>query len=676
VSAVAKLKEQSDQVTVAAVATHLRERHLQLEPELIVQITERLASRDLLQTFPSDLPTVDFTAQLYGHWLRKYKPFSLMLKEVVTQEEWERDKHLIEDLLFTTGSVTLDQLTNISEPDRQFVWSRYIDTYRSEFNLVEAPLIRVRNQERLNSLNEAWQKMVAVLTSGGADEDLFDKCAEAIIEQLQLAGFQEVPSKQLARHPTFLTFFLDTKLAFEDTRLPPSVPLLFSRQLSIKEEDISEIRRLLHKQLKPSCNLAFVVVTGHGGSRQRTEDLLRDKLAPYACDVVLLGLRELQHIIVARDPQTTLRRLVLSKVDLVSISPFVTTGATSDNIFFGREPELREIYQHIATVSYAIIGGRRIGKTSLLGRLHRIRLPATDFRTIYQDCSNTPTYRAFLATHIHNWQPEPPCNAPATFSTLLQSPPGDKSLVLLLDEADKLVPSDRAAGWRLFNALRALSNSGRAQVVLSGERTLREALSDPKSPLFNFANEMLLGPLDFRAVEELVTRPMKQLEIELVEEKAIVDRIWAFTSGHPNVVQRLCRRLIERLNEQGTRRITLDNLNAVIEDPGFQRDDFLSTYWEAATSLEKIISMLMADDESVRTLRTVRQALVERCNLRPKARQVDDALQRLVDLRSILKRTPTGYEFAIEAFPRVVAGTMTLDDMLEILAEEYRERGE
>jgi len=81
----------------------------------------------------------------------------------------------------------------------------------------------------------------------------------------------------------------------------------------------------------------------------------------------------------------------------------------------------------------------------------------------------------------------------------------------------------------------------------------------------------------------------------------------------------------------------------------------------------------MADDENVRTLRTVRQALVDRCNLQPRAREVDDALQRLVDLRSILKRTPTGYEFAVEAFPRVVAGTMTLEDMLEVLVEDYAE---
>jgi len=343
-------------------------------------------------------------------------------------------------------------------------------------------------------------------------------------------------------------------------------------------------------------------------------------------------------------------------------------------MFFGRESEMRKIAEFIASNSYVLIAGRRFGKSSVLLRLHHAYLPAAGFRTIYHDCSITPTSQAFLSATIRDWRPESPSALPVTFYDLLQSSPDDKPLVLLLDEADKLVPADSANNWPLFNALRALANSGRAQVVLSGERTLRDALRDPKSPLFNFANEMLLGPLDYRAVEELVTRPMKQLEIELVDEKAIVDHIWAFTSGHPNVVQRLCRRLIERLNEQGTRRITLDDVNTVIEDPAFQRDDFLSTYWEAATSLEKIISLLMADDEGVRTLRMVRQVLAERCNLHPKAREVDDALQRLVDLRSILKRTPTGYEFAVEAFPRVVAGTMTLEDMLEVLVEDYAEK--
>lgn len=471
-------------------------------------------------------------------------------------------------------------------------------------------------------------------------------------------------------------YWLDTASAFNNTRLPVALPLVLLHRLELEDGDLDDLGHLISARLGESRHIALLLLFGEGEALRSSQRLIGNKGQILGYDIIIINKDEMQRLILAREPQNALRRLVLSHVDLISVSPYTITGPTSDNVFFGRESELRSIVEHGSATSYAVIGGRRVGKSSLLGRLHRVRLPAAGFCTLYHDCSTTPTYDVFLAATIRDWRPKPPSAAPATFNNLLQSPPGDKPLVLLLDEVDKLVPADRASGWPLFNALRALSNASRAQIVLGGERTLRNALHDPKSPLFNLANEMLLGLLDYRAIEELVTRPMKQLEIELVDEQALVDRIWALTSGHPNIVQRLCHRLVKRLNEQGMRRITLDDVDAVIENPSFQRDDFLSTYWEAATSLERIISLLMVNDENIRTLRAVRQALVKHCNLRPKARDVDDALQRLVDLRSILKRTPTGYEFAVEAFPRVVTGTMTLDDMLEILTEEYQEQGE
>jgi len=319
--------------------------------------------------------------------------------------------------------------------------------------------------------------------------------------------------------------------------------------------------------------------------------------------------------------------------------------------FSGREEELRTIAGKVGISSYVLIGGRRFGKTSVLLRLHRLRLPAAGFRTLYHDCATTPTYEAFFAATVYDWRPKRPPDAPTVFGDLLQFPPTDEPLVLLLDETDKLIHADRADGWRLFNTLRALANSGRAQVVLSGERTLRDALHDSTSPLFNFPNEMLLHPLDFRAVEELVTRPMKQLEIELVDKIAVVRRIYDFTSGHPNIVQRLCSRLIERLNEQSTRRITLDDVEAVIESTDFIRKVFLETYFSRASTLEHLCAILMAASTNLRTLTSVHEALAK-SGVAATLNQVDAALERLVDLRSILGRTPEGYDFAVTAFPR------------------------
>jgi tetratricopeptide (TPR) repeat protein len=512
------------------------------------------------------------------------------------------------------------------------------------------------------------------------------------------------------------------------TLFPLIVPVLLAGRDEIQDEDVEVLRHILAERFGPSARIGFLLVFADELLVEDARRLLASKMQrPFAFDIVVLSHQGLFQIAAADDPKQALRRRILSYIDLSTVSPFVITGPTPDNVFFGRESEIREITEHVSTKSYAIIGGRRIGKSSLLGRLHRVRLPAAGFRTLYHDCSTTPIYDAFVAATVRDWRPESPPSSPITlgqliqsvivrspvnqvhrsqslvvrasllshylkrlsgfrrFRTIIQPPSGDKPLVLLLDEADKLVPSDRANGWRLFNELRALVNSGHAQVILSGERALREALQDPASPLFNFANEMLLGPLDFHSVEELITRPMDQLEIELVDEKPIVDRIWTFTSGHPNIVQRLCRRLIERLNEQGVRSITLDDVNSVVEDPRFQRDDFLTTYWQNATLLERVLSLLLAQaNQQPYTLRDARRlldeclGLVGRDGAKPSGIDVDAALGRLVDLRSILEHKPQGYIFAVSAFPRVVTqpDIVTIDDLFEMYSEAYSKYGD
>jgi len=439
----------------------------------------------------------------------------------------------------------------------------------------------------------------------------------------------------------------------------------------LTDADVTNLRNLLANQAGLSQKVALLLVFGDSSLVEKVRSLVHRRMKQvYAYDVVTIGRDDLVPIIVARDAQRELRRLILRHVDLLAVSPFVITGPTPDAVFFGREPEMREITEQSSNTSFAVIGGRRMGKSSILLRLYLARLPAAGFYTFYHDCSNTPTFDTLLAASIRDWQPEPPPNAPATFGDLFQCSSTYKPLVLLLDEVDKLIPIERARGWPLFSALRALVNSGRAQVVLSGERTLRDALQDATSPLFNFANEMVLGPLDFRAVEELVIRPMKQLEIELVGEEETVRRIYDFTSGHPNVVQRLCRRLINRLNEQGTRHITLDDVDAVISDPKFQEEDFLNTYWERATPLEQIISLLMAQEAKPYRLQVVLDLLAAQ-DLQPEPEVVKAALDRLVDLRSILKRSQAGYEFAVEAFPLVLANTTTAEDLLIVLKSQY-----
>jgi len=491
----------------------------------------------------------------------------------------------------------------------------------------------------------------------------------------RLLGVSPPSSNEISKVDDLTAFALDTTEILLHAKLPTSLPVVILEELSPTFLTVERIRSVLEGLLSPPTRVALLISYAR---LDNVADLLEEKLRhTYAYDVVLLSRDELLKIASSEDSPGALRSVVLSRIDLLSASPFIISGPALDNMFFGREHELREISERITTANYALIGGRRVGKTSILKRLERVHLRTPSFYPLYHDCSFTPTQAELVQAVIGDkaWFLEPPASPLTSFAGIIQGLPDARLLIILLDEADKLIASDRAAGYPVFNSLRALANAGRCRFVLSGERALRAELVNPNSPLYNFANEILIGRLDFPAVKELVTRPMRQLEIELTDEAKVVQYIWDFTSGHPNVVQRLCERLIVRLNQRDDRSLTLDEVDAVVVNPDFLRKDFLNIYWERATALERLCSLVMAADDDVRTLMAVHEALTSR-GVEVALNQVDDALERLVDLRNILKRTAEGYDFAVTAFPEVIAKTARLDDLIALNRETYQRHGD
>jgi hypothetical protein len=303
------------------------------------------------------------------------------------------------------------------------------------------------------------------------------------------------------------------------------------------------------------------------------------------------------------------------------------------------------------------------------------RLPELGFRTVYIDCA-TATYDGFMNQPINTWAPDVPENAPKTMNDLLQGQiPTDKHLVLLLDEADKVIPKDRENHWDLLNNLRGKANAGLMSFILCGERTLQGSLHESGSPTFNFANEIILGHLNRQAVYGLVTEPMKLLEIQFSEETRIVDAIYDFTAGHPNVVQRLCYRIIERLNEQQSRKITIDLVNQIIEDPNFIQRDFLETYLAQTTVLEQMCVYFMAANLHIRTLQQIYERFTER-SMQVTLNEIETTLQRLVSLRGILITTQDGYDFAIDAFPVIISKSKRILEWINLRQELFLKRGD
>ena len=281
---------------------------------------------------------------------------------------------------------------------------------------------------------------------------------------------------------------VDTSAMLANLRMPSVIPIVIPERPSLEDSDLLLIPQISREMCPQSQGIAVLVAWSEQHGESQAFSRLRQV---YAFDVLVQDRSHLRQLVTVKRPREVFRQALLKAVNLISVSPFVITGPTPKTMFFGHEQELRQITEHALTNNYAVIGGRRIGKTSLLSRLHQIRLPAVGFATVYHDCSGVVPLPDLLASIDTN-------------------SPG----VLLLDEADKVVQTDWNDGWPLYSELRALTAESNFKVVLCGERTLQKALGDPTSPLFNFANVIVLGPLDYRSVTELVTLPMKQLDIE------------------------------------------------------------------------------------------------------------------------------------------------------------------
>ncbi|MBK7780571.1 MAG: hypothetical protein IPJ58_07225 [Ardenticatenia bacterium] len=621
-----------------------------------------------------------------GHRLYHNSLQDVQRLEAERQQKWPSwrvaiDRELNERLRATQGTTSII-------PDHSWDWAsvKYISESQQSDLEYQNRILVYRRANLLIRWRDQWNAMYSgeSHTESSILRDSLEQLAMSTSQLLEL----ELSSISTQFDLSTGTFQLDTRRAFSNTRLPDQLSVIL-----LLDRPTSEIYYRFCDLCVQASGISRIalLITSDSVSTELDRLDFREKMRAYACDVVIATRSDIWQVLVDNQPSDTLLRLLVSQIDPRRLSPYETKGGTSSSMFFGREIEMRELTDHLGSTSYALVAGRRYGKTSILNYLYNNRLPAAGYSAIYHDCSWTPTYQTLLVelskatlisehrsfdTGDQQHQPafatpvDPNSDHPTSLVSLIQSRQGGRGLVLLLDEADKLIPDDREHGWRLFSELRHLSSSRLAQVVIAGERVLHAAIHDPQSPLFNFGNVLLLGPLDISAVRELVTMPMRKILIDFADETGAVDKIYRVTGGHPSVVQLLCARIIKLLNKESDRQISDAHIDRVISEFDFVRNDLLSAYLDAATSLEKLICILMIADSRVRSSKAIRDTLSTRCGLQLPVSSIDDALRRLIELRCLLHASPRGYEFSTPSFPSVVLPALNPDELIERYLEE------
>lgn len=369
----------------------------------------------------------------------------------------------------------------------------------------------------------------------------------------------------------------------------------------------------------------------------------------------------------SRRPTGELLDRLSQQMALSLLTPYETSKPVSGSRFFGRDLELRRILQG-STSNFAIMGIRRIGKTSLLREIERrLRADAQESdderaqqRIIVMDCSAIASPHDFVREVVRKLHPPELARLdnrqfPIFFPDFLQrmSRRFGGRLTFLLDEFDPLLAWHYTDG-ALLHALRASSNLEHCRYIIAGFRDLMRAGNSLDSPLYNFAKDIRLREMSREQAGEMITGPLEKLRVRFEQRSEIVNRVYDETAGQPNLIQFYCQALVERLDQEDSRVLTPAYLTDVYANEDF-RTFVLGTFMDNTTHLEKVIVFaIMAEYGGERTfdLEAIDAALTQR-QVNTRVLDIEQACRNL-EMAGTFAASGREYRFATPVFPRVL----------------------
>jgi hypothetical protein len=467
-------------------------------------------------------------------------------------------------------------------------------------------------------------------------------------------------------------FYLD--LSAWKLRLTDHTPLIWVKQADLASTTPPHLLQSLGDVMRErNLSRQIVLILLDGDS----EPVLRYASSPLY-NLVIVGTEEQQRILQSRRPSGELLDLISAQVPISNLAPYETRAPVTGSRFFGREYEISRIVGNPDT-NHAILGIRRIGKTSLLREVERILKEAQDpAHIVYLECSDLLTTDDYIREVVRKLNPRelPRLHLQKyifffpDFLERMARATGSK-LIFLLDEVDNLVLMQRG-DWELFRMLRASANKGACQYVIAG---FREAMREQymlDSPFYNFAQEIRLSEFTRRQAQDLIVTPMENLRVRIRNKEEVVGRIYDETAGQPNLIQYYCTILLRKLDETGQRWISPQSLIDVYADEGF-KNHLLTSFMQNTEAREKalVYAILLASEEPRSrgvSLSFVDAALRKRGIVLPQD-SIDEACSVLV-LAGVLHRKGREYFFTSPVFTRVLQQTYDLEYLFRKVKEE------
>jgi len=469
-----------------------------------------------------------------------------------------------------------------------------------------------------------------------------------------------------------------TDLSSWKLKLTYRTPVIWVRSKDLENVSPQHVMQSLGDVIRErnlSRQIVLVLVDGSTAPMFRYKTSLNTNL-------VLVGAEEQKNLQVSRRPSGELLDLISAQVPISYLSPYETRAPVTGSRFFGREHEVARILANPDT-NQAILGIRRIGKTSLLREIERIlNEREEDARVVYLECSDLLSSEDYIREVVRKLNPRelPRLHMQKYvffFPNFLErmSKQFKSKIVFLLDEIDNLVIMQRG-DWDLLAMLRSSSNKGACQYIIAG---FREAMREQyllDSPFYNFAQELRLSEFTRQQAKELIVTPMQNLRVRFQHEDEVVNRIYEETAGHPNLIQYYCMILLRHLDETGLREINIDSLIDVYDDEGFT-SHLLTSFMQNTQNREKALIyaiLLSAEDAGKKGFGLEEiDTLLRKDGIVLQPSSIDEACN-ILSLAGILKRKGRDYYFTSPVFTRVINQTYDLDYLFRKVVEEGYDR--
>lgn len=387
-------------------------------------------------------------------------------------------------------------------------------------------------------------------------------------------------------------------------------------------------------------------------------------------------------------PHTVALEMLRQKLTRPQLAPFETNKPVTGSQFFGRSADIERVLQH-PHASYLFVGIRRIGKTSLLKEIQR-RLDRADppqpeqVRRVYIDCTVISSETELMQTLFFPLQqtgytvasermrdPDPAQTQLFDHYTKLHGRP----ITFLLDEFDRVL-AHVTDDWPLLRAMRTAVHEQKIRIIAAGYRRAMQAANDTRSPFYNLLTPVRMGPLDIESVRQLVLNPFSQLNIHVEDEAHFLARIQRETAGLPNYIQYYCRLLLNHLEETGSDRLTLADLDLIHENDAF-RTFVLTTFMSNTELVERALVYALvaapsaaerAEGETAVFDVPYLQSLLRARRLVMTHEQVDRACRNL-EMAGVLRREKAAYSFAVPLFQDILRQTRDVNFLFERVRE-------